>query len=41
MIRPSGEGRGHPVFPRLHHWALAAALLFLVTLTVPVMAGLV
>ncbi|HKY81495.1 MAG TPA: hypothetical protein VJM09_08485 [Sphingobium sp.] len=35
------EGRGGPVLPRPHHWLVAAGTLFLVTLVVPVMAGLV
>lgn len=34
------EGRDAPAFPRLRHWAIAAGLLFLVTLIAPVMAGL-
>ncbi|HJT39217.1 MAG TPA: hypothetical protein VJ762_02665 [Sphingobium sp.] len=37
---PEG-GRDGPVFPRPQHWLIAAALLFVVTLIVPVMAGLV
>ena len=38
-LAPKG-GRDHHALPRLHHWMIAAALLFIVTLAVPVMAGL-
>ncbi|EQB02727.1 hypothetical protein L288_16270 [Sphingobium quisquiliarum P25] len=41
MRLPPEEGRDHHLaLPRLHHWLIAAALLFLLTLVVPVMAGL-
>lgn len=32
--------RKYSALPRLHHWAIAAVILFLITLIVPVMAGL-
>lgn len=35
------EGRDDTVFPRLHHWMIAAGLLFLATQIAPVMAGLI
>ncbi|NIJ16924.1 hypothetical protein [Sphingobium vermicomposti] len=38
-LAPKG-GRDHLTLPRLHHWMIAAALLFMMTLVVPVMAGL-
>lgn len=41
MASLPGEGQAGPALPRPHHWLIAAALLFFVTLVVPVMAGLV
>ncbi len=39
-VQPEG-GRDDLGLPRLHHWLIAAAGLFVVTLTVPVIAGFV
>jgi len=34
------EGPPHSTLPGPHHWLIAAGILFLITLFVPVMAGL-
>ena len=39
-ISPEG-GRDDPALPRLHHWLIAATGLFVLILTVPVIAGFV
>lgn len=39
-VQPEG-GRDDLGFPRLHHWLIAAGGLFLMTLTIPVIAGFI
>lgn len=39
-VQPEG-GRDDLGFPRLHHWLIAAGGLFLITLTIPVIAGFI
>ena len=38
-LAPKG-GQDHLALPRLHHWMIAAVLIFMMTLIVPVVAGL-
>ena len=40
MASPSEEGQPGAALPQPQHWLTAAALLLLLTLVVPVMAGL-
>jgi hypothetical protein len=39
LLKPL-EGRAGRALPRLHHWMIAAAMLFAIMLVVPVIAGL-
>ncbi|WP_449471595.1 hypothetical protein [Sphingobium chungangianum] len=39
-VQPEG-GRDGLGFPRLHHWLIAAGGLFVMTLTIPVIAGFI
>ena len=40
MASLPGEGQDSPALPQPQHWLIAAALLFVVTLIAPVIAGL-